>query len=75
MTWTYLTPEEQGRICERIWRHLSRTGPTSTTGLMHECAMTMDHVSGALAAMELRKAVKREENARGVELWSALKRG
>ncbi len=72
--WTSLTQEQRGRVCERIWRRLLNSGPTSATGLMHECALPLDNVGGALAAMELRGAVKRAENRAGVELWSAIKR-
>lgn len=73
-TWPQLTPEQRGNICQRVWRRLDCYGPTSATGLMHECAMTLDYVGGALAAMELRGAVTRADNRVGVELWSTVKR-
>ena len=42
----------------------------SATGIMHGCAMTLDHVGGALADMERRGAIRRDENSAGVEIWT-----
>lgn len=68
--WISMSVAQRGSICERVYRYIKRSGGTSATGIMHGCAMTLDHVSGALADMERRGAIRRDENAAGVEIWT-----
>ena len=70
--WNSLSPEERGAICERVHRQLMRRGGQSATGLMHNCAMSLDYISGALVDMEQRGTIQRKENSAGVEIWTVV---
>ena len=68
--WISMSVAQRGSICERVYRYIKRSGGASATCIMHGCAMTLDHVGGALADMERRGAIRRDENSAGVEIWT-----
>lgn len=70
--WISMSVAQRDSVCERVYRHIKRSGGASATGIMHGCAMLMDHVSGALLEMEQRGAVQRKENSAGVEIWTIV---
>ena len=51
MSWSELTPEQQGKCREEVWRVLRSEGRSTQHGLMRRLALDYAVVGEALAAM------------------------
>jgi len=71
VTWSELTPAQQGKCREDIWRVLSSEGRSTQHGLMHRLPLDYAVVGEALSAMLASGAVTLQtEN--GIKVYSAV---
>ena len=73
MTWTELTPEQQGQRREEIHRVLLQEGERTQIAIMHRLALDFSTVGSALDAMVASGAVTRTID-RGVVFYAAVPR-
>lgn len=73
MTWSDLTPEQQGKRREEIWRVLQREGERTCNSLMHRLALDYSTVASALSAMVESGAVNSRADS-GLTFYAAASR-